>query len=69
MFWRIWRGERNWLENMYGYDYEYYYYDYEYYYDYGYYYYYEYGEYQDVYVRVYVNDIKRRFDGREVINW
>ena len=47
MFWRTWRGERNWLENMHGHDYEY----------------------QDAHARAHANDIKRRFDGREVTNW
>ncbi len=46
MFWRTWRGERNWLENMH-----------------------EHGEYQDAHARAHANDIKRRFDGREVTNW
>ncbi|WP_426203664.1 nickel/cobalt efflux transporter, partial [Shigella boydii] len=55
MFWRTWRGERNWLENMHGHDYEHHHH--------------EHGEYQDAHARAHANDIKRRFDGREVTNW
>ncbi len=29
----------------------------------------EHGEYQDAHARAHANDIKRRFDGREVTNW
>ena len=29
MFWRTWRGERNWLENMHGHDYEHHHHDHE----------------------------------------
>ncbi len=57
MFWRTWRGERNWLENMHGHDYEHHHHDHE------------HGEYQDAHARAHANDIKRRFDGREVTNW
>ncbi|MDY8833118.1 nickel/cobalt efflux protein RcnA, partial [Escherichia coli] len=56
MFWRTWRGERNWLENMHEYDHEHHHHD-------------EHGEYQDAHARAHANDIKRRFDGREVTNW
>lgn len=56
MFWRTWRGERNWLENMHEYDHEHHHHH-------------EHGEYQDAHARAHANDIKRRFDGREVTNW
>ena len=39
MFWRTWRGERNWLENMHGHDYEHHHHDHE------------HGEYQDAHAR------------------
>ncbi|STI85124.1 nickel/cobalt efflux protein RcnA [Escherichia coli] len=69
MFWRTWRGERNWLENMHELimniittitkitttmDIIHHH---------------EHGEYQDAHARAHANDIKRRFDGREVTNW
>lgn len=56
MFWRTWRGERNWLENMHEHDHEHHHHH-------------EHGEYQDAHARAHANDIKRRFDGREVTNW
>ncbi|HFN5909770.1 TPA: nickel/cobalt efflux protein RcnA [Escherichia coli] len=73
MFWRTWRGERNWLENMHGHDHEHHHHhhehhqDHEHHHDHG--HHHEHGEYQDAHARAHANDIKRRFDGREVTNW
>ena len=58
MFWRTWRGERNWLENMHEHEH-----------DHEHHHHHEHGEYQDAHARAHSNDIKRRFDGREVTNW
>mgnify|MGYP002672167384 FL=1 len=69
MFWRTWRGERNWLENMHGHDYEQHHHDHEHHHDHGHHHHHEHGEYQDAHARAHANDIKRRFDGREVTNW
>ena len=69
MFWRTWRGERNWLENMHGHDYEHHHHDHEDHHDHGHHHHHEHGEYQDAHARAHANDIKRRFDGREVTNW
>ncbi|CSO43581.1 nickel/cobalt efflux protein RcnA [Shigella sonnei] len=69
MFWRTWRGERNWLENMHEYDYEHHHHDHEDHHDHGHHHHHEHGEYQDAHARAHANDIKRRFDGREVTNW
>ncbi|HFJ0149053.1 TPA: nickel/cobalt efflux protein RcnA [Escherichia coli] len=95
MFWRTWRGERNWLENMHEYDYEHHHHhhdhehhqdhehhhdhghhhdhehhqDHEHHHDHGHHHHHEHGEYQDAHARAHANDIKRRFDGREVTNW
>ncbi|EJV7387152.1 nickel/cobalt efflux protein RcnA [Escherichia coli] len=69
MFWRTWRGERNWLENMHEYDHEHHHHDHEDHHDHGHHHHHEYGEYQDAHARAHANDIKRRFDGREVTNW
>ena len=60
MFWRTWRGERNWLENMHEHEHEH---------DHEHHHHHEHGEYQDAHARAHANDIKRRFDGREVTNW
>ncbi len=74
MFWRTWRGERNWLENMYGHDHHHH--DHEHHqdhdHDHEHHHHHEHGdneEYQDAHARAHANDIKRRFDGREVTNW
>ncbi|EJH4359247.1 nickel/cobalt efflux protein RcnA [Escherichia coli] len=69
MFWRTWRGERNWLENMHGHDYEHHHHAHEHHHDHGHHHHHEHGEYQDAHARAHANDIKRRFDGREVTNW
>ncbi|ATZ34380.1 nickel/cobalt efflux protein RcnA [Escherichia coli] len=69
MFWRTWRGERNWLENMHGHDYEHHHHNHEHHHDHGHHHHHEHGEYQDAHARAHANDIKRRFDGREVTNW
>ncbi|HDJ9837241.1 TPA: nickel/cobalt efflux protein RcnA [Escherichia coli] len=72
MFWRTWRGERNWLENMHGHDHEHHHHhhhDHEDHHDHGHHHHHEHGEYQDAHARAHANDIKRRFDGREVTNW
>ncbi|EFF4394677.1 TPA: nickel/cobalt efflux protein RcnA [Escherichia coli] len=69
MFWRTWRGERNWLENMHEYDHEHHHHDHEDHHDHGHHHHHEHGEYQDAHARAHANDIKRRFDGREVTNW
>ncbi|ENW9128510.1 nickel/cobalt efflux protein RcnA [Escherichia coli] len=86
MFWRTWRGERNWLENMHGHDDEHHHHhhdhehhhhhhdcehhhDHEDHHDHGHHNHHEHGEYQDAHARAHANDIKRRFDGREVTNW
>ena len=37
--------------------------------DHGHHHHHEHGEYQDAHARAHANDIKRRFDGREVTNW
>ncbi|EOS1502676.1 nickel/cobalt efflux protein RcnA [Escherichia coli] len=82
MFWRTWRGERNWLENMH----EHHHHDHEHHqdhdhdhdhehdhdHDHEHHHHHEHGdneEYQDAHARAHANDIKRRFDGREVTNW
>ncbi|EEW8672111.1 nickel/cobalt efflux protein RcnA [Escherichia coli] len=76
MFWRTWRGERNWLENMH----EHHHHDHEHHqdhdhdhdHDHEHHHHHEHGdneEYQDAHARAHGNDIKRRFDGREVTNW
>ncbi len=62
MFWRTWRGERNWLENMHEHEHEHEH-------DHEHHHHHEHGEYQDAHARAHSNDIKRRFDGREVTNW
>ncbi|EPE1854944.1 nickel/cobalt efflux protein RcnA [Escherichia coli] len=78
MFWRTWRGERNWLENMHGHDHHHH--DHEHHqdhdhdhdHDHEHHHHHEHGdneEYQDAHARAHANDIKRRFDGREVTNW
>ncbi|MDA6465973.1 nickel/cobalt efflux protein RcnA [Escherichia coli] len=78
MFWRTWRGERNWLENMYGHDHHHH--DHEHHqdhdhdhdHDHEHHHHHEHGdneEYQDAHARAHANDIKRRLDGREVTNW
>ncbi|EKG3825080.1 nickel/cobalt efflux protein RcnA [Escherichia coli] len=78
MFWRTWRSERNWLENMYGHDHHHH--DHEHHqdhdhdhdHDHEHHHHHEHGdneEYQDAHARAHANDIKRRFDGREVTNW
>ncbi len=69
MFWRTWRGERNWLENMHEHDHEHHHHDHEDHHDQGHHHHHEHGEYQDAHARAHANDIKRRFDGREVTNW
>ena len=72
MFWRTWRGERNWLENMHGHDHEHHHHhhhDHEDHHDHGHHHHHEHGEYKDAHARAHANDIKRRFDGREVTNW
>ncbi|HAH2730570.1 nickel/cobalt efflux protein RcnA [Escherichia coli] len=69
MFWRTWRGERNWLENMHEHDHEHHHHDHEDHHDHGHHHHHEHGEYQDAHARAHANDIKRRFDGREVTNW
>ena len=69
MFWRTWRGERNWLENMHEHDHEHHHHDHEDHHDHGHHHHHEHGEYQDAHARPHANDIKRRFDGREVTNW
>ncbi|XPE56168.1 hypothetical protein ACNKHW_13335 [Shigella flexneri] len=69
MFWRTWRGERNWLENMHGHGYEHHHHHYDItHHDHGHHHHHEHGEYQDAHARAHANDIKRRFDGREVTN-
>ncbi|WNT53445.1 nickel/cobalt efflux protein RcnA [Escherichia coli O121] len=69
MFWRTWRGERNWLENMHEHDHEHHHHDHEDHHEHGHHHHHEHGEYQDAHARAHANDIKRRFDGREVTNW
>lgn len=69
MFWRTWHGERNWLENMHEHDHEHHHHDHEDHHDHGHHHHHEHGEYQDAHARAHANDIKRRFDGREVTNW
>ncbi|EHA0688202.1 nickel/cobalt efflux protein RcnA [Escherichia coli] len=80
MFWRTWRGERNWLENMHEHDHEHHHHDHEHHqdhdhdhdHDHEHHHHHEHGdneEYQDAHARAHANDIKRRFDGREVTNW
>ena len=69
MFWRTWRGERNWLENMHEHDHAHHHHDHEDHHDHGHHHHHEHGEYQDAHARAHANDIKRRFDGREVTNW
>ncbi|EFE8312865.1 nickel/cobalt efflux protein RcnA [Escherichia coli] len=76
MFWRTWRGERNWLENMYGHDHHHHdhehHQDHDHDHDHEHHHHHEHGdneEYQDAHARAHANDIKRRFDGREVTNW
>lgn len=70
MFWRTWRGERNWLENMH----EHHHHDHEHHHDHDHehHHHHEHGqsdEYQDAHALTHASDIKRRFDGREVTNW
>lgn len=70
MFWRTWRGERNWLENMH----EHHHHDHEHHHDHDHehHHHHEHGqsdEYQDAHALAHASDIKRRFDGREVTNW
>ncbi|MBY7301980.1 nickel/cobalt efflux protein RcnA [Escherichia marmotae] len=70
MFWRTWRGERNWLENMN----EHHHHDHEHHHDHDHehHHHHEHGqsdEYQDAHALAHASDIKRRFDGREVTNW
>lgn len=67
MFWRTWRGERNWLENMH----EHHHHDHEHHHDHDHehHHHHEHGqsdEYQDAHALAHASDIKRRFDGREV---
>ncbi|CDU36786.1 TPA: nickel/cobalt efflux protein RcnA [Escherichia coli] len=72
MFWRTWRGERNWLENMHEHDHEHHHHDNKDHHDHGHHHHHEHGEgdeYQDAHARAHANDIKRRFDGREATNW
>ncbi|CUA22743.1 TPA: nickel/cobalt efflux protein RcnA [Escherichia coli] len=80
MFWRTWRGERNWLENIHEHDHEHHHHDHEHHqdhdhdhdHDHEHHHHHEHGdneEYQDAQARAHANDIKRRFDGREVTNW
>ncbi|HII1924552.1 TPA: nickel/cobalt efflux protein RcnA [Escherichia coli] len=76
MFWRTWRGERNWLENMYGHDHHHHdhehHQDHDHDHDHEHHHHHEHGdneEYLDAHARAHANDIKRRFDGREVTNW
>lgn len=82
MFWRTWRGERNWLENMHEHehDHEHHHHDHEHHqdhdhdhdHDHEHHHHHEHGdneEYQDAHARAHANDIKRHFDGREVTNW
>ena len=52
MFWRTWRGERNWLENMHEHEHEH---------DHEHHHHHEHGEYQDAHARAHANDIKRRY--------
>lgn len=47
MFWRTWRGERNWLENMHEHDHEHHHHDHEDHHDHGHHHHHEHGEYQD----------------------
>lgn len=70
MFWRTWRGERNWLENMH----EHHHHDHEHHHDHDHehHHHHEHGqsdEYQDAHALAHASDINRRFDGREVTNW
>lgn len=70
MFWRTWRGERNWLENMH----EHHHHDHEHHHDHDHehHHHHEHGqsdEYQNAHALAHASDIKRRFDGREVTNW
>ncbi|MEG8136607.1 nickel/cobalt efflux protein RcnA [Escherichia marmotae] len=70
MFWRTWRGERNWLENMN----EHHHHDHEHHHDHDHehHHHHEHGqsdEYQDAHALAHASDIKQRFDGREVTNW
>ncbi|WP_115775518.1 nickel/cobalt efflux protein RcnA [Escherichia marmotae] len=70
MFWRTWRGKRNWLENMN----EHHHHDHEHHHDHDHehHHHHEHGqsdEYQDAHALAHASDIKRRFDGREVTNW
>ncbi|MGC6744900.1 hypothetical protein ACP0HM_10305 [Escherichia coli] len=54
---------------MHGHDYEHHHHDHEHHHDHGHHHHHEHGEYQDAHARAHANDIKRRFDGREVTNW
>lgn len=70
MFWRTWRGERNWLENMH----EHHHHNHEHHHDHDHehHHHHEHGqsdEYQDAHALAHASDINRRFDGREVTNW
>ena len=50
-------------------DHEHHHHDHEDHHDHGHHHHHEHGEYQDAHARAHANDIKRRFDGREVTNW
>ncbi|EFD1055301.1 nickel/cobalt efflux protein RcnA [Escherichia coli] len=70
MFWRTWRGERNWLENMHGHDHDHEHHHHDH--DHEHHHHHGHGEnveYQDAHELAHANDIKRRFDGRDVTNW
>ncbi|MGU0017095.1 nickel/cobalt efflux transporter [Escherichia coli] len=56
-------------KNMHEYDHEHHHHDHEDDHDHGHHHHHEHGEYQDAHARAHANDIKRRFDGREVTNW
>ena len=60
---------RDRLENMHEHDHEHHHHDHEDHHDHGHHHHHEHGEYQDAHARAHANDIKRRFDGREVTNW
>lgn len=70
MFWRTWRGERNWLENMHGHDHDHEHHHHDH--DHEHHHHHGHGEnveYQDAHELAHANDIKRHFDGRDVTNW
>ncbi len=54
---------------MHEHDHEHHHHDHEDHHDHGHHHHHEHGEYQDAHARAHANDIKRRFDGREVTNW